>query len=171
MRVAGVDIGFRNTGVSVFDVEGKTLVFKDSACFSGKKTKAKEYVAIKDAKQTYDVLTRTESFIQQHKVQLMIIELPTGGARSSRAARGLGIATCMAVALPMHLACPTIFVTPRDVKIATTGNPEAEKKDIIEAVSKLFPEILKHPVTKQEHVADSVGCVLHHFGLGKKKCR
>lgn len=160
-RVAGIDIGFRNTGVSIFDVDRGSMKLIDSECFRSKKVKgSKDYVAEQNAHSIREVLVPVVKFIRDYKVQMLVIELPTGGAKSSSAARALGIATCMAVALTMLAGCEYMYVAPRDVKIATTGDQYAEKNDIIKAMETKFPGILKHKKGKREHIADSIGCVI-----------
>lgn len=161
MIVAGIDIGFAHTGISLFAVANQTMEYLDSECYTTKKVKgSKASVAQQDADRILLMITSVIDYLKSANVDLVIIELPVGGARSSRSARALAISTAMSVFIPYHLGCKYIFVTPREVKLATTGNPNAEKKDIIKAMGILFPNILKHNKGKQEHISDSIGCVI-----------
>jgi Holliday junction resolvasome RuvABC endonuclease subunit len=161
MKVAGIDIGFSNMGISIFEVKNQTMEYLDSECFRSKKAKkSKDYVSLQDVARIEFIMFGTMNFLRMHNPELVIIELPTGGAKSSRAARALGIATCMCVDIPVMLKCKHIYVSPRDVKKITTGDENAEKDAIIKAVGILFPDFLKHKPWKHEHIADSIGCVM-----------
>ncbi len=168
MIVVGVDPGFRNTGLSAFRLEGEKMTFIDSACVSSKKNKKdKRYVSVKDAEVIRAMVNWMVVFIQNVKADLVVVELPPGGGQSASASRSLGISTTVCALLDQLCGRPVIFVTPRDVKEAATGDKEAEKDAIIDAVTKRFPQISAHKKTKQEHVADSVGCVLAWKGGAK----
>ena len=170
-RVAAIDIGFAHTGIVVFEVVGEQLVYVDSTCINSKKVKkSKKGVALQDVDRIYTIVNGAVAYLKANLVARVAIELPTGGAKSSRAARCLGISTGMTVMLPMLLNCPAKFVTPRSVKKAATGDEFAEKKPIIAAMTKLYPQILKHNKGDQEHISDSAGVALvaKDFLLGKE---
>jgi Holliday junction resolvasome RuvABC endonuclease subunit len=160
MIVAGIDIGFRNSGIVIFDVDGDQMKYVASACISPKKPKKAKYVALADADMLKQSALAITDMLRKYNVQRVSFELPTGGALSARANRGLAFATCMCVYIPLLLNIESSFVTPREVKLAATGDQWAEKDAVIAAVAQLFPEVLDHPKTKQEHIADAAGVAM-----------
>lgn len=165
MILAAVDPGFSNTGIVIFKIDGASMKWVNAKCITTKKTKDKDaYVSELDAARVKEVLAESIKFMGSNGVDFMVLELPTGGARSSRAARALGITTVFCEALPMMLNVGRHLVTPREVKVMATGDPNAEKKDIIAAMSKIYPEVLNFKKDQQEHIADAVAVGL----IGKK---
>jgi hypothetical protein len=96
-NVAGIDVGFRKTGIAVFsmtpdkdDLIAATTVFPDEP---GKS------VLYKDIHSCQAMLEGTSRFLQEHCVKALFLEFPAGGSQSGRASRCMGMATGIAVAL------------------------------------------------------------------------
>ena len=96
-NVAGVDVGFCKTGITVFQmtpdedkliaattiepqVDGSTVVHKDvTACF--------------------DMIEGIVGFLTKHDVKALFLEFPSGGSQSGRASRCMGMATAISAAI------------------------------------------------------------------------
>jgi Holliday junction resolvasome RuvABC endonuclease subunit len=156
--VAAVDPGFAHFGIVIFDVSNGVLDWVNATCISTKKPKDKKSsVAALDATRIKQTLIGSLEFMRTYPLVRMAFELPVGGARSSRATRALAITTCYCEAIPMMLAKPYRHVSPRQVKLAATGDPFAEKDAIIKAMTAKYPQISDFNKGDQEHISDAVG--------------
>lgn len=160
----GLDIGFRKTGVAVFS----TTKEKDELIFATTVQGVREELGSTMEEDIFAVLSQfrvLDSLIKEHQPCAIFMELPHGGAQSSRAARCMGLATSMAAGL-MFMNLPTIgfeLFIPNDVEKAIgiwlsrsdakdRGLKKGEltkwkKQRSKEAVVKAFPDFKGWPKT------------------------
>ena len=160
--VLAVDIGFRATGLALFDITKLYFILKDVKCVKPKKIKKTkdDYVSVVDAMQVQAMTRGIVDYIKANHVQRIVVELPSGGAKSSRAVRLMGMASAMMAAIVTMLDLKVEWHTPREVKIAATDKPKAEKDEMMDAMSKIFPIIKNIPKVRKEHIADACACLL-----------
>jgi len=101
--------------------------------------------------------------IARWKPNLVTGEVPTG-AQSARAALSFGFSTMLLATVPV----PIIEVTPREVKLASVGDPKASKEEMMEWARKQAPDVqwntrkLKGEqvlTNDNEHMADACAAV------------
>lgn len=164
-----IDIGFKNTGLALFEdkpgCELKLLETHHIGTDHIKKLR-KESVALSDMAKTMHLSKELGAYISAKCVRYVVVELPTGGARSSRAVRCMGMASALMGALIVSMGCGAEFTTPREGKLAATDNPDAEKDEMMAAMGEMFPAINSIPKCRREHIADACAAML---ALKKRK--
>ena len=167
--VIGIDAGFVHTGISVFKVlDGGGLKFHSCKTIGTEKVDKKKQVRVADddADRMMKLVIEMDKFLSEtcagSSNVYCVIELPTGGSQGARANRTMGMITGVIVTYVTIKDIPVEYVTPNDVKIAITGKKTANKDEIMNKVRKILGKY-DLPKTKVgfEHVADSVGAVLH----------
>ena len=161
-KVLGVDIGFRSTGLALFDTDGDTPLLMKTECIQPKKDKdrKKKYVAIADMEHLVKMVRGLEIFIDGWRVKDIVVELPTGGARSSRAVRLMGMASAMIATIVVLKGLNVKWLTPKQIKQAACGKDSAEKDEIMAEMGKLYPSINTIPKCRREHIADAIACFI-----------
>lgn len=108
--------------------------------------------------------------VKEHRPEFIIAEYPIG-SQSARAMYGYAVCVTMMGVINVGFGIPIYKVTPREVKVYATGNPEATKNDMIKWATDLHPTLNwpRHgkniTVTKAEHLADALASL--HAGLAK----
>lgn len=167
-----LDMGFGKTGWSIF--HGKRLI--DCGCLITQKTKKKNIrVSDDNADRSAQLAGALKSLVCDHNIEGVVAEIPSGGAKSARAMRDMGMCTAIVAATMQLLDLPIEYYTPREVKIAITGKANASKQEIIDeaqasleagAVTKnrttyygltTSEGVRRFPKGQFEHIADSVG--------------
>lgn len=174
MTIVGIDIGFRHTGLVLVD-PGTYRVCGHAVFHTAPPSKKQDlYKAPEDLRACSEMASRILEYLRHSNPAVLIGELPHGGARSSSAARGMGIATGMlggvVAALP---ELPALWLVPAQVRQAICGRAGASKLDaqrVVEAtVSYRWPTVAEG----REHVLDAMAAVLaaRESDLVKLICR
>ena len=160
--VLAIDIGFKNTGLALFDYSPEELKLLDTAHITTDhiKKSSKKSVVLNDVEKTEFLAKELQDYMLARGVHSIVVELPTGGARSSRAVRLMGIATTVIVTLAVTMKLDAKWTTPREGKLAATDKPDAEKDEMMEAMGKIYPRINNIPKCRREHIADA--CAAMH---------
>lgn len=160
--VLAIDIGFKNTGLALFEYTSTGLKLLDTAHITTDhiKKSSKKSVALTDVEKTMFLAKRLEDYIRGHGVNSIVVELPTGGARSSRAVRKMGIASAVIATLAVSMRLVAEWTTPREGKLAATSKPDADKDEMMAAMGKIYPQIAGIPKCRREHIADA--CAAMH---------
>lgn len=97
INVAGVDVGFRKTGVTVFSMtrDENKLIAATTVCPDEPATS----VLHRDVLSCFSMLDGVVGFLVEHNVEALFLEFPAGGSQSGRASRCMGMATGMAAAI------------------------------------------------------------------------
>ena len=165
--VFGVDVGFRNTGVAVFEYNGEewdlidSLLIKTAKC--DKKTKVR--VANDDVRCVQQIASELGKLCKKHDPKLFVTELPHGGGKSSIAVKSMALASGFIATFTQVNRISGLWVTPANVKVALTGKTAASKLECIEGADKRYPAFRdKYYNVKRgayynyfEHVADAAG--------------
>lgn len=180
------DIAFSHLGWTV--INGG----KPEACgvIETEKTKRKNILVSNDYfNRSSKIATELEEVVNTYGVKGLLGELPSGGAKSSRAAIQMNMATGIIATFCKLKGLPAEFCTPNDVKRATVGRLDASKSEIMDFIIKRFPgkkttKYHKCRVSKNfpkgrkpvytyhfcgqefgvgnfEHIADSMGVYMH----------
>lgn len=103
MNVAGIDIGFRKTGITVFELTSTkdSLLFAATLGTGFEPSNKAGKVAEDDIKAVINMLSELDATIKEWHIEAAFIEIPAGGGQSARAGRCMALATGWAAAL-MH---------------------------------------------------------------------
>ena len=165
-----LDPAFRNCGYTVWDTENDTLL--DAGVIKSSKKELKKIhklVSVQDLKGMMDTIREIKNLIEKYKVEEIVCELGTGGAKSASAIKGLAYSFSF-------IAAPVIFfnlefktLTPQAVKKFVYKKCSGDKDGIIDFVTKkLNLKTTGNKLTKWhicdkvfgkgdfEHIADSV---------------
>lgn len=156
LRVMALDVALLNTGVVIFD----DLRPLHAGCIRTTTTKQKPRNAgwvVQSMRWVHEM----EYMIDAYVPNVIVAELPTGGARGANANRAGGQVFGMFGGLmARHGEIPYAIIQPRHSKECCTGDSKASKEEVQEAVCKCFPG-LEHcvgvvtPAGKREHCYDA----------------
>ncbi len=125
------DVAFGNLGWVVLDA-GKPIA---SGVIVTEKTKRKNVLVSNDYyNRSSKIATELEEVIKTYDVKGLLGELPSGGAKSSRAAIQMNMATGIVASVCTLKKLPAEFCTPNDVKKITIGKLNATKQEIMDLI-------------------------------------
>jgi len=156
-----LDPSFTNTGYVVFDSGRKSLKAHGNIRTKNESKKRGIYVADDTARRISDITDEMVTLIEKYRPSVFYVETVSGGAKSSRAAIGLAIAKSFTTIIPRMYGIPVMWLSAGDVKKKMTGNSNASKKDVADAVRKRFPTV-KWPTAKTivEHQLDAAAVLI-----------
>lgn len=161
IKVLGIDPSLRNFGYALADLDLETMKFEvqELLLVETEATKLKKVV-----RKNSDDLERCRTHavalrMMQMKAQIAFVEVPVG-SQSARAMMSYG--ACVALLAAVDI--PLIQLTPREVKMAAVGTPDASKREMIEWAAEKFPKAnwLRKAgrfIDKNEHLADAVASI------------
>lgn len=163
MIVAGIDIGFAATGVVLFD--SKQDIVLHCTVITTEKTARKHglRVADDDVNRCMHLYRSIRCCLRDYSVGAMFVELPSSGAKSSRAVGCMARAQAIIGSIAEETKLPTEWLTPTEVKLAVVGTRDASKLEIQDAVLKLYPGMVKlqpKQKTLHEHAYDAAACYI-----------
>lgn len=174
----GVDIGFRNTGVVVFEHKGDVatkIKFVEAFVITTTKT-AKVPVVESDVLSTLKIAGELNNVIKHYSsggknIVVLSVELPHGGGKSSRALRTMSMCSSIIPVIVntinAHVEKINVFglyVTPSDVKFVYSGRRvKVSKEQVIAVACALLDKYnVKYKREKDfEHIADAMGALLY----------
>lgn len=161
-NVLFMDVAFANVGWVILKPEGGDYKFVACGCIkTSKSAKARKLrVATDDMRRCKEIADKIIELIDTENIAAVASEDPSGGAKSARAARCLGMATAIIGTLEAVIDKPFLHVTPTEVKIALCEKKSASKEDMMKAAKMKFSEFDDIPKTRFEHIADAVGVAL-----------
>ena len=178
--IISLDIGFSNTGWSIFNKGG----LLDIGVIQTKKT-AKRMIRVSDdnVRRCVEIANELDKLKQKHGLQGVLGELPSG-SQNARAANQFGLIIGTVGVAAHLLGLPAEWCSQQEVKKAVTGNRFGGKGDVMTAICDIVgvtktTKIIKitkgkrkgketvkttyhimgkkFPESKFEHIADSIG--------------
>jgi len=178
--IISLDIGFSNTGWSIFNKGG----LLDIGVIQTKKTE-KRMVRVSDdnVRRCIEIANEIDKLKQKYGLQGVLGELPSG-SQNARAANQFGLIIGTVGVAAHFLGLPAEWCSQQEVKKATTGNRFGGKDDVMTAICDMVgvtkttkivkitkgkrkgKETIKttyhlmgkkFPESKFEHIADSIG--------------
>ncbi|MCK9361413.1 crossover junction endodeoxyribonuclease RuvC [Patescibacteria group bacterium] len=149
MRVLGIDPGFDRTGWGVIEDAGGKLSYIGCGCIQ---------TSVEDAyeKRLQAVRDGLTELIQTHKPDVVAIEQLFFQTNAKTAIK-VGMARGVAILAIADAGLPFVEPTPNQVKSGTTGQGNAEKKQVQEMVVRL----LKLPsIPKPDDAADALAIAI-----------
>jgi Holliday junction resolvasome RuvABC endonuclease subunit len=155
--IISLDVAFRRLGYIVFDLALKPIV---CGVIETKPSAKKQKVRVADdnARRSAAIAAELESLIKTHSVKLILAELPSGGAKSSRAIVQMGMASTVVAVVSELLKIPAVWCTPSEAKEALVGHRKASKDEMISR-ARLEVKGVTLPTSNAycEHIADAYG--------------
>lgn len=118
-RAMGIDMGFRCTGLTLFELELERDVLKEARSIAPKQSK-QESTVLRDVEDCFALIDGIRDAIKEWRPQGVFVELPHGGAQSSRAARCMGMATALIIPILQYEDLGFELYAPLEVE-ATIG--------------------------------------------------
>jgi len=181
-HILGIDVGFAAMGLSLFAVVDYELVPVKFKVI----TSVKNFKKAKNIRVVDDDMERVKFMVGEFtkfydkwlfdRNILVAMEMPTGGAQAARPNRCMGMSSALAITFFTMYEEPMELVTPQEVKLAMTGNRNASKVEMMQAAGIKFklkagyddrnkPKFefndKRFTLSEFEHIADSIGAVLH----------
>jgi len=145
VKCLAIDPALNNTGWAVIRNE---VVLRTGIIAAGKNVKKgvgmspAEYNFLK----CFFTATILNKVIQEHDIELICGELPTGGAKSATAIKSMALATGTITGLAAGTGLNVLWASPSEVKAALTGDNKAKKLTIMLAVAEHFSFPVETPV-------------------------
>lgn len=170
-----LDVAFAHVGMVILGYADGGWSVRLSETITTKKSDAKTGVRAADdnVRRTQETFNRLHDLAETYDICGIIAEIPTGGSKSSAAARAMGMGTATAACLAASLDVVCEWTTPGDGKLALTGIKNASKIQMKATAAKMWPKTttgfhLKKKTKKStnkepewddnyEHVADAMG--------------
>jgi len=131
--ILAVDQGFANYGYSIWD-RGKLIRI---GIIQTKPHRTKKIKISEDMiRRNKIIVTKLNQIIKKYKIHAIVGEMPGFGAQSSSAAVAMTMASAITLTLCNVHQIETLWHTPREIKKYFTGDPNASKTDIMDAVCK-----------------------------------
>lgn len=178
LRVVGFDPSMRNWGIVAGRYDTSTQLFTPSTI----RVVQTEKSANKQVRVSHSDLVSATKICEGIKpfvdgCDLIFVEVPVG-SKSSAAMKSYGM--CLGILGAVNATGKPMFeLTPKEVKMAAVGNPEATKSQMIQWAYSKYPHLdwptktVKGVVTvvesKAEHMADAISAI--HAGLQSDQFR
>ena len=96
-NVAGIDLGFRKTGIAIFEMNphADKLIAATTIC----PEEPGKSVMARDVHSCREMLRGIHAYLSNYDARALFFEFPMGGSKSSRASRCMGMATGLGTAL------------------------------------------------------------------------
>lgn len=159
-----VDVGLANIGAVVVDPTlrnsaGHARIVQYAFCHTERSDKKARWRHSDDrARRCAEGFRFINGLIRALGINRVMAELPSGGAPNSAAATDLASAATMLVCAIEASECAFEYYDPKEVKLAATGKRTASKREVMQAIAVIYPEILEvYPtIERREHVSDAV---------------
>lgn len=152
----GCDPGFAKFGMALTAVNLDTMTVRPiriDLAVSKKNSSKQVLVSSDDVRRISDVRNQVVAMATQ--ADLIMSEVPSGGAKSHAAAKAMAYATAILASVQL----PLIQVTPLQVKFAATGDKHASKAEMIAWAREKHGALNWTKTLKDEHMADALAAV------------
>ena len=134
-KIVCIDLALTNTGWIVVSLSGKENILEvgviQTTPVSTKRAKSSKYtIGELDWARAQKLSKELTTILTEHNIQHVYVECPTGGAKSSRAAKSMALAKGAASAVCSVLDIPATLFTPQQAKKAATGDNNATKSQV-----------------------------------------
>lgn len=180
--ILGIDCGFGAPGMAVvmaepvlingsqFHTNPRKLEFIFGECIKTERLQDRQSVAYDDCRRISAIGKWLRDHHDRFQPDIVVMEIPFSGARGAMAIKGMAYATGISVSVAeSYFKCKILqLCSPYETKKWCTGNTKAEKMEVINAVSKHFPDVSWPRLKKKdaldldrcEAIADSLAAIL-----------
>ena len=160
----GIDCGFAAPGFCIVDAGtgyGRVLFgecFRTKGLTKQQRNKQDVYKSHDDARRCIAVSDEIVRIADVYKPDMAIIELPSAGAKSATAIKGMALGAATTVVTLHRLGIPVHYITPGANKKGSTADRNAEKNEVLAAVRKAWPTFIGWPKLKRKDALDLNEC-------------
>ena len=159
-RIAAFDIGFATTGAVIMakDPSGTHWYMQKSYFIKTEADKSKKALrkADQDVARVAESARKIKAIIETHSIRRMVVEIPHGGGKSSRAVRCMALATAKIATIAELLELAVEWYSPDDTRKAATGSRVASKQSVVDAMGSKHPQVFGYSTQEaREAVADA----------------
>lgn len=170
--ILGIDPSLTSTGWCLMSKHnGEWLVLKTGAIKTKRENKKRGiYVADDDTRRVRDIFRALTDLVIAHGIEVVVAEMPHGGAQSAVSAKGLAFATAIVACVVEAHSLALVAVTAQDSKKHLCGKRDASKIEMQQAIAKKYPALGTEYYSAQakktgfrgefEDIADSIAAVL-----------
>jgi len=171
-RILAVDAGFNSTGCAVLELDSKPPSLVRARALVFLKTDKKRQLRTSDTLAEHAGWLFDQLVAETAGCRAVIVEMPSGGAKSAIAMRAMGITIGVLAAVREATKLPTVWVSPGDSKAAACGKLAASKREMQAAMLREYPSLDaflprrggKIVQGKAEHIVDAVAA--YHAARG-----
>jgi crossover junction endodeoxyribonuclease RuvC len=139
MNVLCLDPSLTCTGWGLVNVETNKILDCGAIETKPEKTGLK---CESDDQRLYDLSWELCELIDKNKVEMVVYESPVG-SKSSRAMQALSFVKGIVVGIVVSRKLDSLPLRARNIKKSLTGNPAAEKEELLTIVQNSYPEFLQ----------------------------
>lgn len=152
-----IDAGFAKCGVVIVNLRKWRIVRIKTL-----ETVAhpRESQALGFARRTREMSYQLDKLASMYDPAFVVAELPTGGAKSSRAMAMMSMATATLSVFCALRNLELLTVTPTQIKRLVRSKGPVEKREVEVVVERAFGKFLPKLKKYREHVADAAGAAL-----------
>lgn len=167
LKAVGFDPSLRNWGIACagINLSDWTITPKSVHLVTTQKDSTKKRRSEDDLERAFKLKSGILTYSQDARV--IFCEIPTG-SQSASANNAFG----MIKGILTNFDQPIVQLTPRDIKMASVGHPQATKEEMIQWATDRYPNlnwttVKRHgvlvPTKTNEHMADAVAAI--HAGI------
>lgn len=174
LRILALDVGFTHTGIAVmtFNDDGPPVWnISTTACIVTKPEAKKRRIYETDDKvrRVKIICTGLQEAVERWSPHLIAAELPSSGGKSAAAHASMGMAITAVTCVSQLCNVPLRSYNWDDIKLKATGKRTASKKEVQDAIVKVWPHLGEEHVSAKsntgytgdfEHIADAIGAGL-----------
>lgn len=152
----------RNTGLIVYDADARAVAHVDCLTTESRVKETGCYVADDNARCVRALVKQIDFVLLKYPtIKEAFVELPHGGAKSSRAASLMGLAIGGVLGLLYARNVQVRNITPLEVKRLVRAKGEVDKAEVQQYAESKFGKFTEHLTQgRAEHIADAAGALL-----------
>lgn len=162
-HIMAIDAGFVNMGWAMLAPRRGVMEVVDHGNINteNQTRKTKTRVGDDNARRCAELAAGLEAAYRTWGPVCVVVELPSGGSKSMKAAMGMGMALAICSAFSKLMDLPMVCITPQQGKKAATGKQHASKAEVIQGVQRAFPGLeLQGNKLAREAAADAIAAFL-----------
>ncbi len=136
----GFDPAYTSFGIVIYDEDLDDIVHAVTIKTAKQSKKRGIYVADDDTRRLLQITDDITQIFGKYPPRRIYSETPSGGARSASAAKGLAFAKALVAIIARLKHINVVWVSAADAKKSATGDENASKAKVREAMRKRFPD-------------------------------
>lgn len=160
----GIDCGYAAPGFAIVDAYAGCGTVLYAECFRTKGLSKKQrnaqdvYKSHDDARRCITVSDEIKRLVEIYDPDYAVVELPSAGAKSATAIKGMALGAATTVVTLHRLDVPVLYITPGANKRGSTDDRNAQKDAVKDAVQKIWPAFNGWPKLKKKNALDREAC-------------
>jgi Holliday junction resolvasome RuvABC endonuclease subunit len=155
--ILAIDAGFVNMGYAVWSLRVKS--FTEAGVWSTEKSQG-ILVSEDNQRRCAFLAERLATIIGATRPRLVVAELPTGGAKSAKAASSMGMSFAIVCSVCAATGTPLQMIRPLEIKRLVAPNARSVSKELVQDyIRARYGDDLLPDNARREHVADAMAAL------------